>query len=452
MVRRYLLMPDIYEIVNATQLNSDLGDIADAIRAKSQGQDPLLFPSEFISEIGSIPTGASINGSTTLSAVKARENISSGDTCYLITEKYSKTFDPNSYISSAAPTDIAWTKDSSKVAVAWGGSSNALQIYDATGEQLRRITGIFATTPTNCRGVSWSPDGTRLAVGRSGSAPYLEIYDTTTTPYTKLADPDVLPPSYAYRLKWSPDGTRLAVPHSTSPFITIYDTTTTPYTKIANPDTLPTGQGNACDWSPDGNKLAVAHNTSPFITIYDTTVSPYSKIANPSTLPGGSAYDCAWSPTTNRLCVVSGTTRFLSIYDTSSIPYTRFNVSGTNVFTSHGCAWSPDGARLFIAKENSPTTTIYDATLSPPALITGPRTIPSGNGNVCRWSPNGKFIVAGVASGPQVYVFTVIGDNPESILANNRPRSDIPDFSYGYSKTTTSAGSIGQAVSVFTIT
>ena len=440
-----------YELVDAVQLNNDLLDIADAIRAKSQGQDPLLFPSEFISEIGSIPTGATINGSTNLSTVKARENLAAGDTCYLITEKYSKTFTPTDFYTSSAPNDISWKKDSSKVAIAWGGTSNQLLIYDATGEQLVKLTDLFSTIPVNCRGVSWSPDGTRLAVGRT-SSPYIEIYDTTTTPYTKLADPDVLPTGTTYRMKWSPDGTRLAIPHNTSPFITIYDTTTTPYSKITNPDTLPAGQANACSWSPDGNKLAVAHNTSPFITIYDTTTTPYSKITNPSTLPGGTAYDCEWSPTTNRLCVVCGTTRFLSIYDTSSIPYTRFNISGTNVSTSHGCAWSPDGTRLFIAKENSPQITIYDATLNPPALITNPRNIPSGNGNVCRWSPNGKFIIAGVASSPQAYVYTVIGDNPESIKANNRPRSDIPDFSYGYSKTTTAAGSTGQAVSIFTIT
>ena len=68
-------MPDVYEIVNATQLNNDLEDVADAIRAKSQGQDPLLFPSEFISEIASIPTGgASITGATDVT-VKALETI-----------------------------------------------------------------------------------------------------------------------------------------------------------------------------------------------------------------------------------------------------------------------------------------------------------------------------------------------------------------------------------------
>lgn len=45
------------KLVDSTQLNSDLGDVADAIRAKSGGSSPLTFPSGFISEIGNISTG-----------------------------------------------------------------------------------------------------------------------------------------------------------------------------------------------------------------------------------------------------------------------------------------------------------------------------------------------------------------------------------------------------------
>ena len=40
--------------IDANQLDSDLEDVADAIRAKSGGSSPLAFPAGFISEIGSI--------------------------------------------------------------------------------------------------------------------------------------------------------------------------------------------------------------------------------------------------------------------------------------------------------------------------------------------------------------------------------------------------------------
>ena len=45
------------KLVDSAQLDSDLEDIADAIRAKSGGSSPLAFPAGFVSEIGSIPSG-----------------------------------------------------------------------------------------------------------------------------------------------------------------------------------------------------------------------------------------------------------------------------------------------------------------------------------------------------------------------------------------------------------
>lgn len=45
------------EYVNATQLDSDLTSVADAIRAKSGGSSDLAFPAGFVSEIQAIPSG-----------------------------------------------------------------------------------------------------------------------------------------------------------------------------------------------------------------------------------------------------------------------------------------------------------------------------------------------------------------------------------------------------------
>ena len=53
----------INKIVNATQLDDDLTDIANAIRTKSGGSSQLTFPSGFVSEIQAIPSGGGgING------------------------------------------------------------------------------------------------------------------------------------------------------------------------------------------------------------------------------------------------------------------------------------------------------------------------------------------------------------------------------------------------------
>lgn len=45
------------KLVDSAQLDSDLEDIADAIRAKSGGLSPLAFPAGFVSEVESIQTG-----------------------------------------------------------------------------------------------------------------------------------------------------------------------------------------------------------------------------------------------------------------------------------------------------------------------------------------------------------------------------------------------------------
>lgn len=50
------------KLVDSTQLDSDLGDVADAIRAKSGGTSQLAFPVGFISEIQSIQTGGGGGG------------------------------------------------------------------------------------------------------------------------------------------------------------------------------------------------------------------------------------------------------------------------------------------------------------------------------------------------------------------------------------------------------
>ena len=70
------------KLVDSTQLNTDLTAVANAIRAKSGGSTPLVFPGGFVSEIGSIQTGGgggnedalisrSLSGSYTNSRVSA---------------------------------------------------------------------------------------------------------------------------------------------------------------------------------------------------------------------------------------------------------------------------------------------------------------------------------------------------------------------------------------------
>lgn len=58
------------KLVDSTQLDADLGSVADAIRAKSGGTGSLAFPAGFVTEIGNISGGGSGYGYTLLGSVE----------------------------------------------------------------------------------------------------------------------------------------------------------------------------------------------------------------------------------------------------------------------------------------------------------------------------------------------------------------------------------------------
>lgn len=64
------------KLCDSAQLDSDLEDVADAIRAKSGGSSPLAFPAGFISEIGSIQTGGGGESFSTNVSVQQGSSIS----------------------------------------------------------------------------------------------------------------------------------------------------------------------------------------------------------------------------------------------------------------------------------------------------------------------------------------------------------------------------------------
>ena len=93
-------------MVDVAQLDSDLEDVADAIRAKSGGSSQLAFPAGFISEIGSIQTGGGGGGSlpSVISKIDGGSFTLASDT---LTGSYSI-----SHTLGVAPSGIAiWSDD-----------------------------------------------------------------------------------------------------------------------------------------------------------------------------------------------------------------------------------------------------------------------------------------------------------------------------------------------------
>ena len=68
------------KLVDSSALDSNLGDVADAIRAKSGGSSQLAFPSGFISEIGNISTGGGASLPSIISKIDGGSFTPSSDT------------------------------------------------------------------------------------------------------------------------------------------------------------------------------------------------------------------------------------------------------------------------------------------------------------------------------------------------------------------------------------
>lgn len=92
-----------YKLVDSTELDSDLSDIADAIRTKGGTSAPLLFPDEFISAIAAISTGGDGYVKTgTLTLETATKNISVSGIDFTPTHFIIMTDNAN------IPTDNSW--------------------------------------------------------------------------------------------------------------------------------------------------------------------------------------------------------------------------------------------------------------------------------------------------------------------------------------------------------
>lgn len=95
------------KLVDSSQLNSDLGDVADAIRAKSGGSSQLAFPSGFISEIGNISTGG--GGGASLPSVISKID---GGTFTLASDTQASRYTITHNLGTKPKQIVLWTEDS----------------------------------------------------------------------------------------------------------------------------------------------------------------------------------------------------------------------------------------------------------------------------------------------------------------------------------------------------
>lgn len=139
--------------IDSSAINTDLTTIANAIRAKTGGSTPLVFPSGFVSEINNIPAG----GGTDIELVKENANIAFSNT-------------------------DAYTGDSLPLTTPLVAGDVILCVYKSSGFTLTN-----SSVSSRANGIGYSAFMTS-GTGPSGSYSYTIIVDgsigsTSLTPY-----------------------------------------------------------------------------------------------------------------------------------------------------------------------------------------------------------------------------------------------------------------------------
>ena len=275
-------------------------------------------------------------------------------------------------------TDVAWSPDGTRFAVAVGGGAGERNLYVVDAS-----TGVVESgwpmLPSICRGVAWSPDGTRLAASHS-STPNLSVIDVATKT-VESGWPETVEGVAQGGVAWSPDGARFTITHTSSPYLTVVDAATK--AKEIGWPALP-DDGRAAAWSPDGTRLAVGHDGSPGITVFDVA----TQTAESGWTPPTSVRSLGWSPDGARLAAARGSTAVYTVIDVE----TKTTESGWTSAPDDvwAVAWSPDGTRLALAHRWASDNNVQVRTVADKAVESGWPGVPGGNlaGSVAwAWDP-----------------------------------------------------------------
>lgn len=91
---------------------------------------------------------------------------------------------------------------------------------------------------------------------------------------------------------------------------------------------------------------------------------------------------------------------------------------------ANSAKWSPDGRFLAVAHNTTPFVTIYERSGTNFNKLANPGTLPAGNANCVAWSPNGDFLLVAHATTPFITIYQRQGlnftklSNPATLPAN----------------------------------
>lgn len=239
-----------------------------------------------------------------------------------------------------------------------------------------------------------------LVVVAQSMSPYVDRFTLSTL--TKQAAVTTLPGSGGYRVAFNKAGTLLAVGSSSSPVLTVYNTAD--WSIQSRPATLPAGGVVGLAFTSDDSKLIVISNTSPYLKIYN--VANWSTVTlsgAPTARPMGIGVDPSGSGLFAYGMMAAPFLSILGSWNGGSAA----SITSPPTTTVNRVAFSPNGKQLVVgmASGAAKSLQVYDASAIPVAPLAGPSDTPAGDINALCFTKDGLRLFVGYANSPYLRVY-----------------------------------------------
>jgi len=203
-------------------------------------------------------------------------------------------------IPASEVQDVSFSPDTNYLAVGSWTAGDPLHVYKRSGDTFTRLDPNANFSPAMdtshaVLSVAWSKDSTYLAVGRYNTSPALRVYKRSGDTFTQLTNPPSQPGFGVNQCDWSHNNVYLACAASWQGLINIWKRSGDSFTVNTSQPAIDF-HANSVAFSHDSNFLAVGMSNAPFIRIFTRSGDTFNLVAGqPAAAPPGVVQAVAWN-------------------------------------------------------------------------------------------------------------------------------------------------------------
>ncbi len=332
-------------------------------------------------------------------------------------------------------TGVVWSPDGQYIGITLETTSNQLQVFkfNSIDSSIIQVAETTDLPSANALSLDWSPDGQFITVGletNGADENYIYSFDPSNNTLMQKATRSLNVDSNTN--KWRYDGLYYAVGYGTPPS-TSGNSGVQRFDRVNETISFYGFAGGApvvigMDWDPTGIYIARAATESPFFSIIQFDETPPGSVSLVSGTSVGTVRTngVSWSPFEDFVAAVrnTGADNEVEVYlfdpNSGVSSYAALN-PGLNTNTVD---WSPDGKLLAVGydsgSEDEVTIYRFDRLTSSQGSLTKVAGFNTGiNVETVKWSSDGQYLAAGMASGNELQVYRVYDFPSKNIIKNN---------------------------------